>query len=309
MPAFRTGLVAVVGRPNVGKSTLLNVLLGEKIAIVSPHPQTTRQRILGVVTEPHAQMVFLDTPGFHEPRHKLGVRMQNEAKEALREADVVVLVVSAGKTAALSERDVAVLRELPEGVPAICAVNKVDLVRPKAQLLPLLEAIAAAHPFDAIVPVSAKTGDGAAELLSEIRSRLPEGEAQFDQDTLTDQPARKIVTEFVREQVLLRTRQEVPHGIAVTIDRWEEGRGSGKKAGPRISLTIHVPKESHKRIVVGRAGSMLKEIGSAARKELEPVLKTPVHLSIWVRVTPDWFNDAGALEMLGYDPLRPEAAR
>jgi len=285
---FRAGLVAVVGRPNVGKSTLLNELLGEKIAIVSPHPQTTRQRILGVVTEPDAQIAFLDTPGFHEPRHKLGVRMQNEAKEALRQADLVLFVTTAGGSP-------EVLREL-EGleVPVVCALNKVDLVRPKSKLLPVLEGCAAAYPFAAIVPISAKTGDGLSELMAELRSRLPEGEPRFERDTLTDQPARKLVTEFVREQILLRTRQEVPHGIAVTVDSYDES----KKGGPRIALTIHVPKESHKKIIVGRGGSMLKEVGIAARKELERLLGTPVHLALWVRVTPDWFDDSSALDAL-----------
>jgi GTP-binding protein Era len=296
---FRSGLVAVVGRPNVGKSTLLNVLLGEKIAIVSPHPQTTRQRILGVVTEPHAQMAFLDTPGFHEPRHKLGVRMQNEAKEALREADLVVFVTAPRRPpsseAGRRFEPGPELREL-EGlkVPVVCALNKVDMVRPKSALLPWLEGLGAAYPFAAIVPISARTGDGIEQLLSELRSRLPEGEPRFERDTLTDQPARKLVAEFVREQILLRTRQEVPHGVAVTVDSYDES----KKGGPRIALTIHVPKESHKKIIVGRGGAMLKEVGIAARKELERLLGTPVHLALWVRVTPDWFDDTSTLDAL-----------
>jgi GTP-binding protein Era len=301
---FRAGLVAVVGRPNVGKSTLLNVLLGEKIAIVSPHPQTTRQRVLGVLTAPGSQIGFLDTPGLHAPRHKLGVRMQHEAKEALREANVILFVASAvtkldaGGSAHEPSESALALREL-EGVqaPVVCAINKVDLVRPKSNLLPVLEAYGKAHAFDAIVPVSAKTGDGLDRLLEELRSRLPEGKALFDADTLTDQTARKLVTEFVREQILLRTRQEVPHGIAVTVDRYEES-----KRGVRVALTIHVAKESHKKIVVGRGGSLLKQVGTAARTDLSRLLDTPVHLTLWVRVTPDWFDDVRALGVLGYDP-------
>ena len=287
--AYRSGRVALVGRPNVGKSTLLNVMTGENIAIVSPHPQTTRQRLLGVVTTKAAQIAFVDTPGLHEPRHRLGVRMQNEALEGLRGSDLAVLVIDAR-----SRPDPALLEDLPK--ETILAVNKVDLVRPKSMLLPVLEAWSKAHPFAAIVPVSAKTGSGVERLLDEVRARLPEGEPLFEDDVLTDKPERFLVAEVVREQILLRTRQEIPHGVAVTVDAFEE-----HKKGARVTLTVHVPKESHKKIIVGRGGAMLKEVGTAARLKLEKLLGKPLHLSIWVRVTPDWVDDPRALGELGFE--------
>lgn len=292
--AFHAGRVALVGRPNVGKSTLLNVAIGEKIAIVSPHPQTTRQRLLGVLTDSRSQIVFVDAPGLQlgpaPPRHRLGVRMQNEALEALRDADLVLVVADAR-----TEPDAELLASVPKG--AVLALNKVDLVKPRSDLLPRLEAWAKAHDFAAIVPISAKTKSGVERLVRELRERMPEGERMFDDDTLTDKPARFMVAEFVREQILVRTRQEVPHGIAVTVDRFDE---LGKR-GARVALTVHVPKESHKKIVVGKGGDMLKAVGTAARKELSRLLGIPVHLSIWVRVTPDWVDDPKALGELGYD--------
>lgn len=287
---FRSGRVALVGKPNVGKSTLLNVLLGENISIVSPHPQTTRQRLLGVVRTKGAQVGFIDTPGLHEPRHRLGVRMQNEAKEALRGADLVVLVADAR-----DQPDKALLADLPRHT--LLALNKVDLIHPKSRLLPVLEAWNAAHEFAAIVPISAKTQSGTERLLQEVAQRLPEGPPLFEDDTLTDKPVRFLVAETVREQILLRTRQEIPHGIAVTVESFEEN----EKRGDRVKLTVHVAKESHKKIVVGRAGSLLKEAGTAAREKLEKLLGRRVHLSIWVRVTPDWVDDPRALGELGYE--------
>jgi len=287
---FRAGTVALVGRPNVGKSTLLNVALGEKIAIVSPHPQTTRQRLLGIYNDATCQIVFVDTPGMHTPRHRLGVRMQNEAVEALRECDVVLFVADARR-----EPDADLLKDVPKG--AVCALNKVDLVEPKSKLLPKLEAWGAAHEFSAIVPISAKTKSGIKQLLRELRDRLPEGEPLYDSAMLTDKPVRYLVAELVREQILARTRQEVPHGIAVTVDRYEEDA----KKGPKIALTVHVAKESHKKIVVGRGGAALKAAGTAARREVERLLGTRAHLSIWVRVTPDWVDDPKALGELGFE--------
>jgi len=277
------GRVALIGRPNVGKSTLLNVLTGEKIAIVSHHPQTTRQRLLGVVTDSRTQIAFVDTPGLHSPRHRLGVRMQNEALEALAEADLVMFIEDAR-----TKPNPELLAKLPKG--ALCVLNKVDLVQPKSALLPVLETWGKAHDFAAIIPISAKTKNGTARLLSEIRSRLPLGEPLYDDDTLTDKPMRFLVAEIVREQILLRTRQEVPHGIAVTVDQFDEEK---KKA--TIALTIHVPKESHKKIVVGRGGAMLKAVGIAARRKIEHLIGYPINLKLWVRVTPDWVDDPQAL--------------
>jgi GTP-binding protein Era len=286
---FRSGRVALIGRPNVGKSTLLNVATGEKIAIVSQHPQTTRQRLLGVLTSEHAQIAFVDTPGLHAPRHRLGVRMQNEALEALHGCDLVLFVEDAR-----TKPTAALLKELPSS-GTLCALNKIDLVHPKSALFPALEAWGAAHDFAAIVPISAKTGSGVGRLLDEIRTRLPEGEPLFDDDTLTDKPVRFLVAEIVREQILVRTRQEVPHGIAVTVDQFDEDA----KRGSRVALTIHVVKESHKKIVVGRGGAMLKAVGIAARRKIEHLVGHHVHLTLWVRVTPDWVDDPRALGELG----------
>ncbi len=288
---FRAGRVALMGRPNVGKSTLLNAIVGEKIAIVSPHPQTTRQRLLGILTDSTSQIVFVDTPGVHAPRHRLGVQMVHEATEALRDVDAVVLV-----TDARTQPDAELLGTLPPKVPTLLVLNKVDLVQPKSRLFPTLEAWGKAHEFVAVVPISAKTKSGVQRLVSEIRKLLPEGEPHFEDDTLTDKPVRFMVAEFVREQILVRTRQEVPHGIAVTVDRFEED----EKKGHKVQLTVHVAKESHKKIVVGKGGAMLKAVGTAARRELERLLGHKVHLSIWVRVTPDWVDDPKALGQLGF---------
>ena len=290
--AFRSGRVALVGRANAGKSTLLNAIVGEKIAIVSPHPQTTRQRLLGILTEPNEQIVFVDTPGVHAPKHRLGVQMVHEATEALRDVDVIVLVVDA--RAALA--DAELVATLPKGVPAICVLNKVDIVHPKERLMPALDAWSKAHDFEAIIPVSAKTKNGVKQLLAELKKHLSEGPRLFEDDSITDKPIRFMVSEFVREQILLRTRQEVPHGIAVTVERFEED----EKRGDKIALTVHVAKESHKKIVVGKGGAMLKAVGTAARRELERLLGHKVHLQIWVRVTPDWVDDPKALGQLGF---------
>jgi GTP-binding protein Era len=287
--AQRSGRVALVGRANAGKSTLLNAIVGEKIAIVSPHPQTTRQRLLGILTDSMGQIVFVDTPGVHAPRHRLGVQMVHEAAEALRDIDAVVVVADAR-----AQPDAELLATLPKGVPAICALNKIDLVQPRSRLLPTLEAWTRAHDFAAIVPISAKQGSGVERLLKEIREHIPEGEPLFEGDTLTDKPVRFMVAEFVREQILLRTRQEVPHGIAVTIDRFDED----EKRGHKVELTVHVVKESHKKIVVGKGGALLKAAGTAARREVERLLGQRVHLKIWVRVTPDWVDDPNALGQL-----------
>ncbi len=297
-----SGTVAVVGRPNVGKSTLLNALIGEKIAIVSHHPQTTRDRILGVVTDEASQVAFLDTPGLHAPRNRLGVRMVHEAREALRGADVILFVTDVAPDPAgrVSERDRPVLAELPEGARVVCALNKIDRVRPKTKLMPVLEAYGAAREFAAMVPVSARTGDGVEQLLGAVRALLPEGPALYDPDTLTDRPVRFLVCELMREALLARTRQEVPFGLAVTVDRFEDA--TKKRPVTSIELTIHVPKEAHKKIVVGKGGAVLKEAGTAARKAVERLLEGKVHLKLWVRVTPGWFDQDGALRDIGYEP-------
>jgi GTP-binding protein Era len=282
--------VAIVGRPNVGKSTLLNALLGEPIAITSPTAQTTRDAVRGVLTVGDTQFVFVDTPGIHSARSKLGEHMNEAAREEAREADVLVFVVEPK----LDERDLALAREL-SSTPTILAINKIDLVKDKTALLPLLEGFAKAHPFDAMVPVSARRTNGTEGLLKELRARLPEQPFLFEPDTLSDQPTRFFVAEFVREQVLRMTKQEVPHGVAVVVERFDE-----TPRVPHIEVAIHVAREAHKKILIGARGEMLKNIGIKARARVEEMLGRQVHLKLWVRATPDWMNDAAKLKDMGY---------
>jgi GTPase len=288
----RSGRIALVGRPNVGKSTLLNALLGEAIAITSPHPQTTRDVVRGVLAVGDTQYVFVDTPGLHEPRTRLGRWMNEVAREAVREADVVVLVVEA--RGPINEADLELARALPRG-PGVVVVNKVDRVKDKAVLLPLLAALGGALPSAAIVPCSARRADGIDRLLGELRGRLPEQPFLYERDTLSDQPVRAFVAEFVREQVLAHTKQEVPHGVAVSVERFDE---SGDV--PLIEVAIHVAREAHKKILVGARGQMIKRIGTAARERVEQMIGRQVHLKLWVRATPDWMNDPVKLRELGY---------
>jgi GTP-binding protein Era len=288
----RSGHVAIVGRPNVGKSTLLNALLGEPIAITSPHPQTTRDVVRGVLTVGDTQFVFVDTPGVHTARNKLGEHMNAATQEQAREADAIVLVVEPK----IDERDLKLARELPH-VATILAINKIDLVKDKTELLPLLQAFSQAHKFDAMVPVSARRTNGMDGLLKELRERLPEQPFLFEPDTLSDQPTRFFVAEFVREQILAMTKQEVPHGVAVVVERFDE-----TPKVPHIEVAIHVARESHKKILIGAGGEMLKNIGSRARHRVEEMLGMQVHLKLWVRATPDWMNDPAKLRDMGYGP-------
>ncbi len=304
-PEFRSGHVALVGRANVGKSTLLNAALGERLAIVSHHPQTTRDRLLGVLTTGSAQIAFLDTPGLHEPRNRLGARMNREAEEAIAGADLVVFVTDVGKSnqgrapAGLHPGDAAILAKLPANVPVLCVVNKIDRIPDKANLVPVLEAAAKARDFVAFVPISAIGKDGVRRVVAEIEKHLPVGPKLYDDDTLTDRPARWVVAEIVREQVLAKTRAEIPHGVAVVVEGWAEPSGKRKKM-TEIDAAIHVPKESHKKILVGRAGGMLKDIGTRARARVERLLGQPVVLRLWVRVTEDWYESNERLRELGY---------
>ncbi len=297
----RVGRIALVGRPNVGKSTLLNAIIGERLAITSHHPQTTRDRIVGVHSEPGAQFIFVDTPGIHMPKTRLGVFMNREAKGAMEDADIIVFVTDVRKTASLSvaEGDVPLLAGLTPGArggaPVILALNKVDRIKDKSTLLPLLEAYGKAMDFAALVPLSAKRKDGPRHLLDAIRPFLAEGDKAFDDETLSDRPSRFFVAEFVREQILDKTHAEVPHGVAVRVERFDE---SGKVA--KIDLAILVDKESHKKIVIGHKGMLLKSIGTAARARVEKLLGQKVHLALWVRVEPRWYESAAQMVELGY---------
>jgi GTP-binding protein Era len=292
-PPPRSGRVAIVGRPNVGKSTLLNALLGEPIAITSSHPQTTRSTVRGVLTDTTTgtQFVFVDTPGLHTPRTRLGEHMNLLAREAAREADAIVVVVEARGA---DKEEPGLLAELPEK-RTVVAVNKIDRLKDKTALLPRLSALGEGHAFAAIVPISARRADGTTALLTELRELLPEQPFLYEPDTLSDQPTRFFVAEFVREQILAHTRQEVPHGVAVVVERFDE---SGKV--PHIELAIHVVRESHKKILIGAGGQMLKAIGTEARARVEQMMGTKVHLQLWVRVTPGWMDDPAKMRELGY---------
>ncbi len=294
----RAGRVALVGRPNVGKSTLLNALLGQSIAITSPHPQTTRTTVRGVVTRGDAQYVLLDTPGLHAPRNRLGRYMNEGAVEAVDGADAVVLLVEAPRPGAPpgpADADLSLLSQLPSR-PAVLAINKVDRLVEKAELLPFIAAFAERLPeLRATVPISARRRQGLDALLDELAALLPAQPLLFEPETLSDQPVRFFVAEFVREQVLRKVRQEVPHGVAVVVDAFDD---SGKV--PRIEATIHVTREGHKKILVGAKGAMLKSIGTAARARVEAMLESHVHLRLQVRATPDWADSDARLRELGY---------
>ena len=288
----RAGTAAIVGRANVGKSTLLNAMIGVPLAITSSKPQTTRDRIIGIATGEGAQIVFVDTPGMHLAKTKLGTRMNHEAREAARDADVILFITDSLKPL---DEDAAIATELPKQV--ILVLNKIDRVTDKTELFDALSAHAQVRDYLAIVPVSAKTGNGVDRVLREVRSVLPEGEAGYDEETLTDRPTRFFVAEYVREQVLKKTREEVPHGVAVVIERFDEALKNGVAT---IEAAIHVDRESHKRIVVGKGGLMLKEIGIASRRRVESLLGHRVHLKLWVRVTPGWYRTDAGLKQMGY---------
>lgn len=280
----RCGVVAIAGRPNVGKSTLLNQVLGTKIAIVTPKPQTTRDRILGILTLPDAQVLFHDTPGIHVPSKALNRRMVRLAEEALADADLVLLVTDAHDPATCLEEEALVLdRVQGAGRPTLLVLNKIDLRR-KSDLLPCMDRWRSAG-FEDQVPVSALTGDGVDRLIEEVRKRLPVGPPLYPEDDLSDRPVRYLASEVLREKVFLSTRQEIPYSIAVTIDQFQEPE---PPRAIQIDATIHVEKESQKPIVIGRNGAMLKRIGTAARQELEAILGRSVMLRIFVRVDEDW---------------------
>ena len=277
----RAGFVAIIGRPNAGKSTLLNRFVGQKVAIVTSKPQTTRNRIQGIVSRPDGQIVFVDTPGLHEATTALNRQMMREVAAALEGIDVLLMMVDAAHT--LPHADSLLLdKGQPFGGKTILALNKIDRV-PKPKLLPLLDAFAKAFPFAALVPISALKGDGCDDLLQEILKELPEGEPFFPEDQITDQPERFLVGEIIREKAIDLTYHEVPHALAVVIDQFEEAPRL-----LRIHATLHVERDSQKKILIGHKGEMLKKIGTAARKELEALLGTKIFLAMFVKVIADW---------------------
>ncbi|MCU1301457.1 MAG: GTP-binding protein Era [Candidatus Sulfotelmatobacter sp.] len=300
---FRSGFVCILGRPNAGKSTLLNALVGEKLAIISPKPQTTRNRIQGVVNIPKgkgkgqsgAQIVLIDTPGVHKPDSSLGRKMMVEVREALEGCDVVLLIMDA--TRKLDQRDEFAIQMLKHLSTKVCLVlNKVDLLRGgKSQLLPLIEEYKKLHQFHEIIPISALKHDGLDILLKEVTTALPAGPPYFPPDQLTDQPARFMAAEIVRERVLVETEEELPYATTVIVDSFEEGAKL-----TRVAATIYCEREGQKGILIGKKGQMLKRIGTSARLQIERMVGTKVFLELYVKVRPNWRESRGFVEELDW---------
>lgn len=289
----KTGFIAIVGRPNVGKSTLLNAILGEKVAIVSSKPQTTRNKIVGIHTVKENQYVFLDTPGMHEPKNSLGDFMVKEADMTMREADAVILVVDVNKPIGRIEENVmAYLKK--SGTPAILAVNKIDTCN-KEEIAVCLSSYNEKHSFHAFVPISARSGKNVPELLEECNPFLEESEFFFPDDIVTDQTERQIAAEIIREKILRTTNKEIPHGTAVVIEEFKD-----EKTLLRIRAEIFCEKDSHKGILVGRNGETLKKIGSHAREDLERLFGVKVYLNLWVKVKENWRDSANLVGNFGY---------
>lgn len=291
---FRAGFVSITGRPNVGKSTFLNEMLGQKIAIVTDRPQTTRNRILGVKTMPEAQLVFLDTPGIHRAKHGLGALMVKEAKQAIKDVDVVLLMVDPHKP---GHEDRAVLKLLMSvGKPVVLAINKADTVR-KPMLLPVIQQYSELYEFKEIVPISALKGEGLETLLKVLVGLVPKGEMLYPEDVVTDSVERFMAAEFIREKVMRITDEEVPHSVAVEIVSWDE-RADGLVS---ISANIYVEKDGQKGIIIGKKGERLKAIGTSARTDIEGLLDTKVFLELWVKVKKDWRMKKAALSEMGFN--------
>jgi GTPase len=298
---FRSGFVCILGRPNAGKSTLLNALVGEKLAIISPKPQTTRNRIQGIVNLPKAkgrdaaQIVLIDTPGVHKPDSSLGRKMMVEVREALEGCDVVLLIMDA--TRKLDPRDEFAIQMLKHSSTKVCLIlNKVDLLRGgKAQLLPLIEEYKKLHAFHEIIPISALKRDGLDILLKLVTAALPAGQPLFPEDQVTDQPARFMASEIVRERVLMETNEELPYATTVIVEGFEEGQRL-----TRIAATIYCEREGQKGILIGKKGAMLKKIGTSARMQLERMTGTKVFLELFVKVQPNWRESRGFVEELDW---------
>ena len=298
---FRSGFVCILGRPNAGKSTLLNALAGEKLAIVSPKPQTTRNRVLGVIHipkakgNPGAQVVLIDTPGVHRPDTNLGKKMMGEVREALNSCDLVLVIVDAVRKKDVSDQSLFNLIEKSK-TPAFLLLNKIDLLRGgKGALLPLIEQHAKLHAFREVIPISARKGEGLDLLLQKTVAALPAGPPYFPEDQVTDQPARFMVAELIREQVLMNTEEEVPHSVTVLTEQYEE-----LPRLTRIHAAIYCEREGQKRILIGRQGEMLKKIGTAARLEMEKMLGTKVYLELFVKVRANWREARGFVEELDW---------
>ena len=295
-PAFRCGFVAVVGRPNVGKSTLVNALVGRKVSIVTSRPQTTRQRVIGVASGANAQLLFVDTPGMHRrERRELNKLMNRSAQASLADADVVLIVVEAGRWT--EEDDDVLARAQASGRPIMLALNKVDRIHPREALLPLLQEASGRADFAAVVPISAERGENLERLRELLENAVPEGPALFPPEQWSNRDERFHIAEIVREKLMRRLREELPYGLAVEIERLAES----EQGRLEVSAVVWVEREAHKAIVIGKGGEMLKAAGQAARLELKARFDRPVHLEIWVKVRENWTDRESDLKRLGYD--------
>jgi len=298
--SFHSGFVCILGRPNAGKSTLLNALVGEKLAIVSPKPQTTRNRILGIVQvppkkdRPGGQVILIDTPGVHKPDSSLGRKMMAEVREALEGCNLLLLIVDVTQTFGQGDQFSLEMAK-KTGIPVLLLLNKIDLLPQKDKLLPIIDAYRQRHEFRAIIPLSARKRQGLDLLLEKLIESLPEGPTYFPEDQITDQPVRFMVAEIIREQVLLTTSEEIPYATTVAIDQFEEGRTL-----TRIAATIHCEREGQKRILVGKHGQMLTKIGTSARLQIEKLVGTRVYLELFVKVSPAWRESHAFIEELDW---------
>lgn len=291
---YKSGFVALIGRPNVGKSTLLNFLVGQKVAIMSPQPQTTRNKISGIYTDDQEQIVFIDTPGIHKPKNKLDDFMDKSSYSALDEVDVVLFMVEPEPAGKGDQYIAELLKKIKK--PVFLVINKIDKVHPD-KLLSIIDSYKNLGDFAEIVPISASQGNNVSELIKTIAKYLPEGPQFYDADQLTDRPEYFIVAELIREQVLKLTHEEVPHATAVVVDRMRDHEG-GKL---QIEATIYVERQGQKGIIIGKKGQMLKQIGIAARQEIEALLGEKVNLRLWVKVQKNWRSDPAFLKSIGYN--------
>lgn len=290
---FKSGFCAIIGMPNVGKSTLLNTIAGQKIAIISDKPQTTRNKILAVYSTVEEQIIFTDTPGIHNPHNKLGEYMVKMANDSMRDTDVILFVVDATKGIREMEREIA--KNIDKvNIPCILVINKVDAVK-KEKLLPMIADYSSMNDFEAIIPISAKNNDGVDQLLDRISDNLEEGPMFYDKDTVTDQPERAIAAEIIREKMLWLLDKEVPHGIAIEITGMKE-----KNNITNINATIYCERKTHKGIIIGKNGEMLKKIGTLARGDIEKMLDKKVYLELWVKIKTDWRNSDFLIKNFGY---------
>jgi GTPase len=293
---FKSGFISIIGRPNVGKSTFLNRVIGQKIAIMSDKPQTTRNKVQGVLTESDAQLIFIDTPGIHKPKHKLGDFMMKVAQNTLKEVDLVLFMVNAEEGFGRGEEFIIEKFQAIK-TPVFLIINKIDKIHPD-ELLPIIETYKEKYPFKEIVPISALEGNNVERLLEQIKAYLPEGPQFYPADQVTDHPERFIISELIREKALHLTREEIPHSLAVVIDKIER---QGNKDIIHVMATVIVERDSQKGIIIGKKGGMLKEIGQRARADIENLLGSKVFLELWVKVQKDWRNKMSQLRDFGFN--------